>query len=108
MGESEEIASETGDVPVAEDIAAEPVVSPDVALQKVSALSKTIELDLDGIFDRSVAALDSLKARLEMTLAKYHMEADGILDEAIRDVNQIKPRIDDLRNKARLARSGEV
>jgi len=72
---NEDIAIETGDAPVVEDFAPEPMaaaeVSPDVALQKVSALGKTIESDIDRIFDRAIAALDRVKAHLEATLAAY-------------------------------------
>ena len=108
-----DIEIETGNAPIVEDFTPEPMAAPEVspevlALQKVSALSKTIESDIDGIFDRAVAALDRVKAHLEYTLAAYQKEAADILDDATRDINQIKPRIDDLRNKARRARSGEV
>lgn len=107
-----DIEIETGNVPVVEDFTPEPMAAPevsaDVALQKVSALGKTIESDIDRIFDRAVAALDRVKAHLESTLAAYRKEADDILADAARDIDHIKPRIDDLRNKARRARSGEV
>jgi len=107
--EMNDIEIETGNAPIVEDFTPEPMAAPEVlALQKVSALSKTIESDIDGIFDRAVAALDRVKAHLEYTLAAYQKEAADILDDATRDINQIKPRIDDLRNKARRARSGEV
>lgn len=110
--EMSDIEIETGDVPIVEDFAPEPmadiVVSPDVALQKVSGLGKTIESDIGRIFDMAVAALDKIEAHLVSTLAKYQAEAADILADAARDINHIKPRIDDLRNKARRARSGEV
>jgi len=107
--EMNDIEIETGNAPIVEDFTPEPMAAPEVlALQKVSALSKTIESDIDDIFDRAVAALDRVKAHLESTLAAYQKESADILDDATRDINQIKPRIDDLRNKARRARSGEV
>ena len=103
-----DIVIETGDAPVVEDFTPEPMASPDVSLQKVSALGKTIESDIDRIFDRAVTALDRVKAYLESTLAAYQKEAADILSDATRDIDHIKPRIDDLREKARRARSGEV
>ena len=107
--EMNDIEIETGNAPIVEDFTPEPMAAPEVlALQKVSALGKTIESDIDRIFDRAVAALDRVKAHLESTLAAYRKEADDILADAARDIDHIKPRIDDLRNKARRARSGEV
>lgn len=111
----DDIAIETGGAPVVEDFTPEPMAAPEVAAvsqevaaQKVSALAKTLDGDLSVVFDAAIAKLDALKSTLESTLARYRADAHAIIEDATRDMQGVKSRIDDLREKARRARSGEV